>query len=112
MEFNEYQTRTMDTAIYREKIKPGGWLNYTGLKLAGEAGEFAQHIGKSMRDDDSKITERRRLALANELGDVLWYVAQAADLLGFNLNSIAAMNIKKLEARQSNGTLQGSGDNR
>lgn len=112
MDFDQYQAATQTTAIYREKIVSSHWLQYAGLKLAGEAGEVSQHIGKMMRDDKSELTEERRVKIAEELGDVLWYVAQVADLIDFNLGSVASMNLAKLQGRADRGVLSGSGDDR
>lgn len=130
---DEYQTRTADTAIYPGKGTPLGLL-YCGLKLAGEAGEVAEKIGKAMRDDDlysvgsifgkqgepkrtvtatfTCIAPDRREALKGELGDVLWYVASAARELGYDLTDIAQSNLDKLAGRKERGTLSGSGDDR
>ena len=67
---------------------------------------------KAIRDDDGVLTEERRAALAAELGDVLWYVAQLATEAGLGLDEIAADNLSKLLSRQERGALQGSGDTR
>jgi len=53
-----------------------------------------------------------KLALADELGDLLWYVSQLSGRLGYTLEDIAARNIEKLAARQQSGTIHGEGDNR
>ncbi|MFN4091661.1 MAG: nucleoside triphosphate pyrophosphohydrolase family protein [Brevundimonas sp.] len=117
MLLNEYQQLTGDTAIYPGKGTPLG-LIYCGLKLAGEAGEVAEKIGKAIRDDGlfgddmHEITPERREALKGELGDVLWYVARAARELGYDLSDIAQGNIDKLSDRKARGVLGGSGDNR
>lgn len=120
---DEYQTRTADTAVYPGKGTPLG-LIYCGLKLAGEAGEVAEKIGKAIRDDDMvpdvndgavgwyAIREDRREALKGELGDVLWYIASAARELGYDLTDIAQSNLDKLAGRKERGTLSGSGDDR
>ena len=108
MRFSEYQRFSRRTAEYPREA----WLFYPALGLAGEAGEVAEHAKKAIRDDAGIITGERRDALAKELGDVLWYVAQLASELGLDLDTIAGENLEKLFSRQSRGVLSGNGDNR
>ena len=131
LSLDEYQRRTADTAIYPGKSSPLG-LIYCALKMNGEAGEFAEHVGKAIRDDgfagphevrftgqqESRIvpaaplTPERHALLKKEIGDVLWYLASAARELGCNLGTIAQENLDKLADRKARGVLGGSGDNR
>jgi NTP pyrophosphatase (non-canonical NTP hydrolase) len=69
------------------------------LGLCGESGEFADHIKKGLHHGH-KID---RDYLTKELGDVLWYVAVAADKLGIALEAVANQNIEKLEKRYPDG---------
>jgi NTP pyrophosphatase (non-canonical NTP hydrolase) len=75
MLISDYQELSRRTATY-----PGAGDNivYPTLGLAGEAGEVAEKVKKLLRDDDGVLSDERRGALAGELGDVLWYVAQVA----------------------------------
>jgi NTP pyrophosphatase (non-canonical NTP hydrolase) len=69
------------------------------LGLAGEAGEFANIVKKlTAHGHDISNTE-----LADELGDVLWYLAEAATACGLTLNEIAHQNVDKLHTRYPNG---------
>ena len=132
LSLDEYQNRTQDTAVYPGQGTPLG-LIYTALKMNGEAGEFAEHVGKAIRDDrlvklsagygsgksaaftmdgTDALTPDRRALLKKEIGDVLWYAAAAARELGFTLGEIAAENLQKLADRKARGVLGGSGDNR
>lgn len=108
MDLAEYQRLSRRTAEYPR----GEWLAYPALGLAGEAGEVAEHAKKAIRDDGGRVEEPRRTAIAKELGDVLWYVAQLATELQLDLNAIAQANLDKLLSRQRRGVLSGSGDDR
>jgi NTP pyrophosphatase (non-canonical NTP hydrolase) len=109
MELSDYQALSRRTATY-----PGAGDNlvYPTLGLAGEAGEVAEKVKKLLRDDGGVLTDERRSALAAELGDVLWYVAQVATEADLELEEIAAANLDKLLSRQQRGVLSGSGDDR
>lgn len=119
--FSEYESAALDTAIYPGQGRPLG-LMYVALKGAGEAGEFAEHVGKAIRDDDFGqrpvpdrvvlLTNERRALLRKEVGDELWYLAAKARELGTTLSDIAAENIAKLQDRKARGVLGGSGDDR
>lgn len=103
MNFDDYQKAAARTVIYQDSV-------YPVLGLASEAGEVAGKVKKFIRDGgDYRVMHQE---LAQELGDVLWYVAAIARDIGYDLSVIASMNIDKLSDRQSRGTLQGSGDNR
>ena len=108
MEFSDYQHFSRRTASYPRQA----WLTYPALGLAGEAGEVAEHAKKTIRDDGGEVSDERRAAIAKELGDVLWYVAQLASELGLELEDIARENLEKLFSRQRRGVLSGSGDER
>lgn len=104
---SDYQQRSRATAVYPDA---GSNLTYPALGLCGEAGEAAEKVKKAIRDDGGELTAERREALAAELGDVLWYVAQLATEAGLELDEIARQNLDKLLSRQSRAVLQGSGD--
>jgi NTP pyrophosphatase (non-canonical NTP hydrolase) len=108
VELSEYQRLSRSTAEYPRHQA----LTYPALGLAGEAGEFADHAKKVIRDDGGEVTPQRREAMAKELGDVLWYVAQLASELGLELEQVAQDNLDKLLSRQRRGVLSGSGDER
>jgi NTP pyrophosphatase (non-canonical NTP hydrolase) len=108
MQLSEYQRLSRRTAEYPREAG----LAYPALGLAGEAGEVAEHAKKAIRDDGGTVTDERRVAMAKELGDVLWYVAQLASELGLELEDVARENLEKLTSRQQRGALSGSGDDR
>ena len=102
-DFEWFQEECLKTAIYPKQQG----LSYTALGLASESGEYAGKIKKGIRDgtfDDE--------GAADELGDVLWYVATSAHELGYGLDEIAHRVVEKLRDRANRGVLKGSGDNR
>ena len=73
---------------------------------------MADKVKKVIRDDDGVFGESVRESLKLELGDVLWYVAQLASELGFDLDTIARANLEKLASRAARNVIAGSGDQR
>lgn len=121
---DQYQSYAAKSAIYPGQGTPLG-LAYVALKLNGEAGEFAEHVGKAMRDDSliesgtypwsyvgGALTPERRDALIKEIGDLLWYASAACRELGISLSEAAQINLEKLYDRGQRDALRGSGDNR
>lgn len=111
MDFAHYQQQAKETAVYPGAGTTPG-LAYVTLGLTGEAGEVANKVKKIMRDHYGELTGPRAAAIAEELGDVLWYVAMAATELGADLGEIAALNAAKLESRALRGQIRGEGDSR
>jgi NTP pyrophosphatase (non-canonical NTP hydrolase) len=109
MNFSQYQAQSRRTASYP---RAGEDLTYPALGLCGEAGEVAEKVKKTLRDDGGVLSDERREALSRELGDVLWYLSQLATEAGLDLEEIAAANLDKLFSRQERGMLRGSGDDR
>ncbi|MFA5954414.1 MAG: nucleoside triphosphate pyrophosphohydrolase family protein [Patescibacteria group bacterium] len=110
MNFSDYQKESRSTVVY----PTSGVLSYIYpiLGLASEAGEVAQVVKKVIRDNEGVVSEEARVKISEELGDVLWYVAQIATEFNFDLDAIAAANLRKLASRMERGTIGGSGDNR
>ena len=104
MTFDEYQEIAETTAMYPLSYK----VIYPTLGLAGEAGEVAEKIKKRIRDD-TKVSPD---AILSELGDVLFYTTALANYYNFNLASVIAQNMFKLDGRETRGTIKGSGDER
>jgi len=106
---NDYQEKAKATAIYPESAK----ITYTALGLAGEAGEVANKVKKFIRDDyDKEQFEVKKVELASEIGDVLWYVANLASDLDMSLSVIATKNLDKLADRKKRNVIGGDGDTR
>ena len=110
MEFNYYQKTSRQTALYVREGIPN--YIYPTLGLTGEAGEVAEKVKKILRDDNGIINEEKRVQIAKELGDVLWYLSQLSTELGFSLDEIAQQNIDKINERLKQNKIGGSGDNR
>lgn len=97
MTFDDYQALAMRTS--RNDISPDDHLFNGCLGLAGEAGECCDLLKKCFYQDGREIRSRMR----EELGDVLWYVVEAAKGLGLSLEEIAQLNIEKLRKRYPDG---------
>ena len=83
-------------------------LIVSALGLAGEAGEFANLVKKMTAHGHPFDPE----ALEDELGDVLWYLAEAATASGLDLEHIAQGNVAKLLKRYPDGFNQEDSINR
>ena len=121
-----YQEIATRSAVYPGQGSVLG-LMYCSLKLNGEAGELAEHVGKAMRDDDlvepdlarptsigwmNELTPERKALIIKEVGDNLWYLSAICNELGIKLSDAAIGNLTKLSDRQDRGVLRGSGDER
>ena len=82
--------------------------SFAVMGLNEEAGEVA---GLACRECYKEIGMPQCKWL-EELGDVLWYVANVARYLGVSLSDIAEGNIAKLSSRKNRNKLHGEGDNR
>lgn len=109
MNFDEYQKKSRETAIYPDL---GSNYIYPTLGLAGESGEVSEKIKKVIRDDAGVPSAEKIEDIKKELGDVLWYVSQLSTELGLSLEEIAQNNLDKLFSRKDRGVLHGSGDSR
>lgn len=124
MDAKEYQTRTTLTAVYPMQVDKLAYnmqpasiaalfrIGYITLGLSGEAAEISNKVKKVIRDNGGVFDDGIISIIASELGDVMWYVAQMCNELEIDLNGIMEQNLRKLQDRQSRGTLGGSGDDR
>lgn len=103
VDFDEYQQRTKKTVKFSKAVAPV----YCLLGLASEVGEV-MGVAKRVLRGDSLHT----FSLSQEIGDVLWYMAQLCSSLGLSLGTIAEDNLKKLEDRKKRGVIKGKGDYR
>jgi NTP pyrophosphatase (non-canonical NTP hydrolase) len=65
--------------------------------LAGEAGSLLTEYKKKLRDGDSYVVFKERVS--EEIGDILWYLANIASKENLDLNEIAESNIYKVKNR-------------
>ena len=87
-------------------------LTTAGVGLAAESGEFLE-IVKKMVFQGKPWDEHNREHLIIELGDVMWYVAQACMALDISFDEVIEGNIKKLEKRYPGGSFNiGDSENR
>lgn len=93
MEANEYQAlalRTSNKALSNKEHLLNG-----ALGLCGESGEVADIIKKYAMQGH----ELDREHIAEELGDVCWYIAETAAAIGYTLDEILMLNVNKLRRR-------------
>lgn len=99
----QYQKQAEKTAIYKSEHA----IIYPALGLAAEAGEVANKVKKIMRDGKFD-----RQAIADEVGDCLWYIAALCRDLNVDMADLAYKNLEKLNDRKNRGVLSGNGDKR
>jgi|TARA_R100000030_G_scaffold76767_1_gene59702 NTP pyrophosphatase (non-canonical NTP hydrolase) len=73
-----------------------------GVGINAEGGEFLE-IVKKMVFQGKPWDDHNREHLIIELGDLLWYVAQATQALGVSFEEVIERNVKKLEKRYPGG---------
>ena len=110
MTFDEYQKAAHATS--KNTSIGGDKLIYPVLGMGDEVGEVLGKVKKVYRDKDGSMEAQDKYAIAQELGDVLWYLSETSFQLGFDLSLVAALNIEKLADRADRGVIGGSGDNR
>lgn len=108
MKMSDYQTQASRTAVYND----ADVIIYPALGLISEAGEVAGKVKKVLRDNNGQFDPEKREAIADEVGDVLWYIASLCTDLGIGMEVVAQRNLDKLNSRMARGVIQGSGDNR
>ena len=97
MEINEYEKLAM--ATLNKNIKKKDILINSAMGLCGESGEVIDLIKKHLFQGH----ELNKDDLLKELGDVAWYLAEAAYALDVPLEEICQKNIEKLKKRFPEG---------
>jgi len=70
--------------------------------MCAEAGAFTEVV-KKICFQGKPVNEDNLFHLKRELGDIMWYVAQACIGLNISLDEVLAMNVEKLSARYPDG---------
>ena len=97
MDASEYQKRAMKTlnpALEKKDV-----LINSVMGLCGESGEAIDIVKKWLAQGHTLDKEH----LTKELGDIAWYLAEAATALDLSLGDILQANLNKLEKRYPNG---------
>jgi NTP pyrophosphatase (non-canonical NTP hydrolase) len=92
MELGEYQREAQQTDQFKkdERVVPL-------LGMGGEVGSLLAEYKKWMRDGEAHVLFPEQVA--EELGDILWYLANAATKFDLDLDTIAAQNLAKTRDR-------------
>jgi NTP pyrophosphatase (non-canonical NTP hydrolase) len=95
MNLAEYQEQARAT----DQAPPGDTnaLIVPLLGMAGEVGSLLQEYKKHLRDGDAHLLFSTQVA--EELGDILWYLANTATKFGLDLAEIATANLEKTRDR-------------
>ena len=94
---NEYQKlalTTLNPALSRKEV-----LINSVMGLCGESGEAIDIVKKWLAQGHALDKEH----LAKELGDIAWYLAEAATALDLSLEEILQANLDKLKKRYPEG---------
>ena len=73
------------------------------IGITAEGGEFAE-IAKKIAFQGKEWTPDEEFHMKRELGDILWYVAQACICLDVSFEELIEMNVEKLEKRYPGGS--------
>ena len=87
--------------LYAEGL-PVERLLTAAVGMSAESGEFIEVV-KKMIFQGKPVNEENLFHLKRELGDVMWYVAQACMALDTSFDEIVEMNVEKLKKRYPGG---------
>nr|WP_314636570.1 nucleoside triphosphate pyrophosphohydrolase family protein [uncultured Oribacterium sp.] len=99
MTINEYQKEALKTASGMSHKNALDKLMNGVLGLTGESGEVADILKKHCYQGHALEVEH----IAIELGDIAWYIAFTANVLGYDFETILQMNVDKLRKRYPDG---------
>ena len=81
---------------------PAERLLTASVGMCAEAGEFTEVV-KKIVFQGKPVNEENLFHLKRELGDIMWYVAQACMALDISIDDVIQMNFEKLSARYPEG---------
>jgi NTP pyrophosphatase (non-canonical NTP hydrolase) len=98
MKLSDYQAKALETD---QTPAPAGMGSDIArliplLGLAGEAGQLLSEFKKRLRDGPSHVQFVDKVS--EELGDILWYLANTASKYGLDLDEVASANLEKVQA--------------
>ena len=97
MRANEYQRLAMVTL--NPELSDRDVLLNSVMGLCGESGEAVDLVKKHLFQGHALDKEK----FVKELGDIAWYLAEAAAAVGVALDDVLEMNIDKLKKRYPDG---------
>lgn len=100
MDFDEFQSRARLTDLHPkgdESNESSIAMLVPLLGLAGEVGELLSEYKKRLRDGESYQLFTPRVA--EELGDLLWYISNVATKFDLSLDAVARGNLEKTGRR-------------
>ena len=98
-DYNSFAARLYEL---EEQEFPTERLLTAAVGMSAEAGEFTE-IVKKIIFQGKPVNEENMFHLKRELGDIMWYVAQACMGLNVSLDEVIEMNVDKLKSRYPGG---------
>jgi NTP pyrophosphatase (non-canonical NTP hydrolase) len=101
------QSKDNEAFVYRiQELEgqefPTERLLTAAVGMSAEAGEFTEVV-KKIIFQGKPVNEENLFHLKRELGDIMWYVAQACMGLNVSLDEVIEMNVDKLRSRYPGG---------
>ena len=103
-ESSDYDAFVARFAELKEQVNLNRLLT-AAIGVGAEGGEFAE-IVKKITFQGKPYDDASREHMIVELGDVLWYIAQACMSLGVSFDDLVIRNVQKLEARYPEGAFE------